>query len=76
MKNRTNAHTILLLAVLMTAGRIINMYENLIGGVLFFITVLVIDGLVRWLTYLGDQKIADAINKELKETRERDEAYH
>ena len=75
-KNRTIAHTILLLAVLMTAGRIINMYENLIGGVLFFITVLVIDGLVRWLTYLGDQKIADAINKELKETRERDEAYH
>ena len=60
----------------MIMGRIFDMYEDLLGGVLFFIIVLVVDGLVRWLTYLGDQKIADEINKELKETRERDEIYH
>ncbi len=75
-RNRTIVHTFLLLAVLMIMGRIFDMYEDLLGGVLFFIIVLVVDGLVRWLTYLGDQKIADEINKELKETRERDEIYH
>ncbi len=75
-RNRTIAHTVLLLAVLMVMGRIFDMYEDLLGGVLFFIIVLIVDVLVRWLTYLGDQKIADAINKELKETRERDETHY
>lgn len=74
--NRTIAHTVVLEAVALTAGRIIGMYQGIAGGAAFFVTVLIIDGLVRWFTYLGDRSVADAINKELKETRERDEAYH
>ncbi len=68
-RQRTVIHTILLVAVLMTAGRLIHMYEGILGAIFFFITVLVIDCLVRGLTYLSDQKVADAINAELQEKR-------
>lgn len=68
-RQRTVIHTILLVAVLMTAGGLIHMYEGILGAIFFFITVLVIDCLVRGLTYLSDQKVADAINAELQEKR-------
>lgn len=68
-RQRTVIHTVLLVAVLMTAGRLIHMYEGILGAIFFFITVLVIDCLVRGLTYLSDQKVAEAINAELQEKR-------
>ena len=69
-RQRTVVHTVLLEVVLMTAGYLIHMYEGVLGAVFFFVTVLIIDCLVRGLTYLGDQKVAAAINAELKEKRE------
>lgn len=72
-KQRTILHTILLVAVLMIAGHWIHMYEGLLGAFLFFISILVIDCVVRGLTYLADQKVADAINLQLQKKRGKEE---
>lgn len=67
---RTIVHTALLEAVLMTAGHMIGMYRGIWGGLLFFMTVLIVDGAVRLFTYLCDRTTADAINRRLREERE------
>lgn len=59
-------HTILLEAILLTAGYSIGMYHDLFGGCLFFVTVLVVDILVRIFNYLNDCHMANEINKALK----------
>ena len=59
-------HTILLEMILLTAGYHIGMYHDLCGGCIFFITVLVVDVLVRIFNYLNDRHMAIEINKALK----------
>lgn len=59
-------HTILLEIILLTAGYQIGMYHNLVGGCFFFLTVLVVDILVRLFNYLNDCHTAIEINKSLK----------
>lgn len=59
-------HTILLEMILLTAGYHIGMYHDLFGGCIFFITVLVVDVLVRIFNYLNDRHMAIEINKALK----------
>lgn len=59
-------HTILLEVILLTAGCEIGMYHDLFGGCLFFVTVLVVDILVRIFNYLNDCHMANEINKALK----------
>lgn len=66
---RTAAHTVLLEIVLLTAGRIIGMYQGIAGFLLFAVTILVVDLLVRLFTYLGDRTTAVAINQQLEERR-------
>ena len=52
--------------ILLTAGYHIGMYHDLFGGCIFFITVLVVDVLVRIFNYLNDCHMANEINKALK----------
>lgn len=59
-------HTILLEVILLNAGYEIGMYHDLFGGCLFFVTVLVVDILVRIFNYLNDCHMANEINKALK----------
>ena len=59
-------HTVLLEIILLTAGYSIGMYHDLLGGCLFFITVLIVDVLVRIFNYLNDRHMAIEINKALK----------
>lgn len=59
-------HTILLEVILLTSGYEIGMYHDLFGGCLFFVTVLVVDILVRIFNYLNDCHMANEINKALK----------
>ena len=66
---RTAIHTVLLEAILMTAGYCIGMYRGSAGAAAFFVTVLVVDLLVRLFTYLSDRLTADAINRALQERR-------
>ncbi len=67
---RTALHTLLIEAILMTAGRIIGMYHGTGGAIAFFVTILVVDLLVRLFIFLGDMSTTDAINRKLKERRE------
>ena len=66
---RTAIHTVLLEAILMTAGYCIGMYRGTGGAAAFFVTILVVDLLVRLFTYLSDRLTADAINRALRERR-------
>ena len=59
-------HTILLEIILLTAGYKIGMYGDILGGCLFFFTILVVDFLVRLFNYLNDRHLANEINKALK----------
>ena len=63
---QTIIHTILLEIILLIAGYQIGMYEDVLGGLLFFFTILVVDILVRLFNYLNDCHLASEINKALK----------
>ena len=67
---RTVLHTVLLEVILMIAGYQIGMYRRTRGAVLMFLTILIVDLLVRLFTYLSDRSTADAINQKLREQRE------
>lgn len=59
-------HTILLEMILLTAAYQIGMYHDLFGGCIFFISVLIVDVLVRIFNYLNERHMAIEINKALK----------
>ena len=63
---KTIIHTILLEIILLIAGYQIGMYEDVLGGLLFFFTILLVDILVRLINYLNDCHLANEINKALK----------
>lgn len=69
LRLRTTVHTVLLEAVLLAAGWYIGMYRGVVGFIAFAVTVLIVDGLVRLFTYLGDRSMTDAINLQLAERR-------
>lgn len=66
---RTALHTVLLEAVLLTAGWYIGMYQGIGGFFAFVAAILIVDVLVRLFSYLGDRSMADAINLQLRERR-------
>ena len=66
---RTAIHTVLVEVCLMTAGYCIGMYRGVLGGTAFFVTVLLVDLLVRLITYLSDRNTAEEINAQLKQLR-------
>ena len=45
------------------------MYRGVLGGTAFFVTVLLVDLLVRLITYLSDRNTAEEINAQLKQLR-------
>ena len=59
-------HTIFLEVILLTAGYEIGMYQDVLGGFFFFVTIIIVDILVRLFNYLNDRHMAIEINKELK----------
>lgn len=63
---KTILHTIFLEIILLIAGYQIGMYEDVLGGLLFFFIILVVDILVRLFNYLNDCYLANEINKTLK----------
>lgn len=66
---RTILHTILLETALLFAANLIGMYRGICGGIVFAIIILIIDSIVRLLSYTKDGKTADEINVQLKERR-------
>ncbi len=77
---RTALHTILLEIMLMVVGGKIGMYEGKDGAILFFIAILVVDLVVRVITYLNYRGMARRINLRLRQRREgreeEDEQYY
>ena len=67
---RTALHTVLLEIVLMIAGWKIGMYAGTGGAIAFFVTILVVDILVRLIGYLGNYGMAQQINSRLRQRRE------
>lgn len=63
---KTILHTTLLEIILLIAGYQIGMYEDVLGGLLFFFIILVVDILVRLFNYLNDWHLANEMNKALK----------
>ena len=63
---KTILHTLLLEIILLIAGYQIGMYEDVLGGLLFFFIILVVDILFRLFNYLNDCHLANEINKALK----------
>ncbi len=59
-------HTIFLEVILLTAGYQIGMYQDFLGGIFFFITIIIVDILVRLFNYINDCRMAIEINKALK----------
>lgn len=68
---RSVAHTIVLECALMYAGFKIGLYAGFTGGVALFISILAVDCGVRLLNYLRDRELADAINRRLRDRRNR-----
>lgn len=68
---RTALHTILLEIVLMAAGYGFGMYRGWLGGVVFFLTILVVNVMVRLITYLDDRGTAQVINNMLQDRRKK-----
>lgn len=66
---RTAIHTVLLEAILMVLGHWLDMYRGIVGGICFFLTVLIVDAAVRFFTFLNDSSTANAINRELEQRR-------
>lgn len=66
---RTAIHTVLLEAVLLTAGWVIGMYRGIGGFFAFAAAILIVNALVRLFSYLGDRSVASAINLQLAEKR-------
>lgn len=63
---KTILHTIFLEVILLTAGYQIGMYQDFLGGIFFFITIIIVDILVRLFNYINDCRMAIEINKALK----------
>ena len=68
---RTAFHTLLIEIVLLTFGYLLEMYKGVLGFVLFFFVVLIVDLIVRGVTFLNDKNTADEINARLKNERRR-----
>lgn len=68
-------HTLLLEAVLLPAGHILDMYDGVWGGIAFFFVILVVDAFVWFFMFLSDFKSAEAINKKLKLRRKKEESH-
>ncbi len=66
---RTAIHTVLLEVILMVLGHVLDMYRGILGGICFFLTVLVVDGAVRFFTFLEASSTANAINRALAQRR-------
>ena len=66
---RTGIHTVLLVLIMLTAGKALRLYRGVSDGLILAAIVLLIDGFVRIMTYLKDLSTADEINKKLKEKR-------
>ncbi|MGN0695162.1 MAG: DUF3021 family protein [Oscillospiraceae bacterium] len=66
---RTAVHTVLLEIVLLTVGYKLGMYSGILGFALFFMMVLLIDAIVRIITYINDISTAEKINGQLKKRR-------
>ena len=59
-------HTIFLEVILLAEGYKIGMYQDFLGGIIFFIAIIVVDILVRLFNYFNDCYMAIEINKALK----------
>lgn len=63
-------HIGLLEGVLLTAGKILGLYEGIKEGFWFAVAILGVYILVRSITYLLDQRTAKELNEKLKERRQ------
>ena len=66
---RTVIHTVLLVLIMLAAGKELGLYQGIYDGLILAAIVLLIDGFVRIMIYLKDLSTADEINKKLKEKR-------
>ena len=66
---RTAIHTGLLEIVLLTVGYKLGMYSGILGFVLFFLMIILVDAIVRLVTYINDIGTAEKINGQLKKRR-------
>lgn len=68
---RKGIHFVLLETVLLTAGRILGMYQGMKQGVWFAITIFAVYVFVVAISYWSEKRTAEALNEKLKERRER-----
>lgn len=68
---RTIVHTLLLMLVMLAAGKMMGFYKGLYDGLVLAVIVLLVDVLVRFMTYVKDMDTADKINKRIKEKGEK-----
>lgn len=66
---RTAIHTGLLEIVLMTVGYLLGMYSGVLGFILFFIVIIMVDGIVRLVTFMNDRNTAEKLNGQLRKNR-------
>ena len=66
---RKGIHFVLLECVLLTAGRILEMYKGVKQGFWFAVTVLVVYGFVSFISYWSEKRTAEALNEKLRERR-------
>ncbi len=64
-------HTVVLSGVLLCLGYYIGMWNGVVGGILFWFMILIVDFLVRFFNYREDVADASAINKSIQKRRER-----
>lgn len=60
-------HFILLSAVLMVMGRFLEMYRNLLSGILFFALIVAVYFIVRLVSYYNHYYCAKSVNEKLAE---------
>lgn len=72
-RKRAVLHFFLLEAVLMTAGRLYEMWIGIFQGICFGGVVLIVYVLVIFVNYQLDHKMAEEMNKKLKERRKEEQ---
>lgn len=65
-------HTLLLEIVLMTAGYLIGIYKDFLGGIIIMLAILVVDLFVWFVSFLIDARTAEEINVQLKKRRSKE----
>lgn len=66
---RTIIHMGLLEIVLLTVGYKLGMYSGIAGFILFFFIVILVNIIVRFISYMNDINTAEKINGQLKKKR-------